>query len=58
MKEYFVKYRWPKNSNELYLFVCMADNIDHAIEQCLNAYDCSIYSVACNDGSFLEIYKS
>lgn len=47
MKQYIVKYYWPKNHHEVYSFVCMAEDIDHAIEQCENAYpnNCHILSV-------------
>lgn len=47
MKQYVVKYYWPKNCHEAYSFVCMADDVEHAIEQCENAYpdDCRILSV-------------
>ena len=36
--QYIVKYYWPKNHHEVYSFVCMADDAEHAIEQCENAY--------------------
>lgn len=59
MKKYIVKYYWPENIHELYAFVCMADDISNAMEQCLNAYDCKVQSITCcDDGSFLEIYSS
>jgi len=47
MKRYVVKYYWPRNHHEVYAFFCMADNIEHAIEQCENAYpnNCHILSV-------------
>ena len=45
--QYIVKYYWPKNHHEVYSFVCMADDAEHAIEQCENAYpnNCHILSV-------------
>lgn len=46
MKEYVVKYYWTQNSYEVYMFVCMADNVEHAIEQCEDAYPtCIVLSV-------------
>jgi len=47
MKQYLVKYYWPKNHHEVYAFYCMADYKEHAIEQCENAYpnNCHILSV-------------
>lgn len=47
MNPYVVKYYWPKNHHEVYPFVCMADNAEHAIEQCEDAYpnNCHILSV-------------
>lgn len=47
MTQYIVKYYWPKNHHEVYSFVCWADNIEHAIEQCEDAYpnNCHILSV-------------
>jgi hypothetical protein len=45
LKEYVVTYHWPRNEEELYSFVCMADDVEHAMEQCENAYiDCEILS--------------
>jgi hypothetical protein len=47
LKQYIVKYYWPKNHHEVYSFVCMAENVQHAIEQCEDAYpnNCDILSV-------------
>jgi hypothetical protein len=47
MQQYIVKYYWPKNHHEVYSFVCMADNVEHAIEQCEDAYpnNCHVLSV-------------
>jgi hypothetical protein len=50
MKEYVVTYHWPKNEYEVYSFVCMADDLEHAMEQCENAYsDCEILSAEENN---------
>jgi hypothetical protein len=51
MKEYIVTYHWPKNEYEVYSFVCMADDLEHAMEQCENAYgdDCEILSAEENN---------
>ena len=46
MKTYKVIYHWLPNSHETYLFVCQAENKDHAKEQCLNAYpDCKVLKI-------------
>ena len=47
MRQYIVKYYWPKNHHEVYSFVCMADDVEHAIEQCEDAYpnNCHVLSV-------------
>lgn len=47
MRQYIVKYYWPKNHHEVYSFICMADDVEHAIEQCEDAYpnNCHILSV-------------
>ena len=46
MKNYVVLYRIEevlKPVDEPFAFVCMADNADHAEEQCTNAYpDCNV----------------
>ena len=38
MKQYLVKYYRSKNHHEVYFFVCMAENVQHAIEQWEDAY--------------------
>lgn len=45
--KYVVKYYWLNNQHEVYSFVCEADNAEHAIEQCENAYpnNCEVLSV-------------
>ena len=47
MRQYIVKYYWPKNHHEVYSFVCMADDVEHVMEQCEDAYpnNCHILSV-------------
>lgn len=46
MKKYTVEY-FIENVLEIYPFVCLANDIQHAIEQCKNAYpNCSVVSVS------------
>ena len=53
MKEYIVKYTWQKNPNETYMFVCMANDSDHASKQCVGDYpDCEVVSVDETNGDF------
>ena len=38
MKKYTIEYYFSENYLEIYAFVCMANSIEHAVEQCVNDY--------------------